>query len=64
MAHKKKAFDKQLKRARQMGCIVIDNGGVKVSIKSPSGELYIAHRSERGMHPVRRFLNSIERATA
>lgn len=60
MKHLSKEFDSILDIARKNGCR-IEDFGLKVRIIPPDRKIsmYIAHRSQRAIHPVRRYLSNI-----
>lgn len=58
--HRSKAFDEILERVRQAGLRYEDLGNkVKIFPNDKSLPMYVAHRSERAVHPVRRYLKNV-----
>jgi len=57
--HISKDFDNLLKIAIDFGCRVIDKGS-KVIFYPPDKNIqpYIAHRSDKAFHPLRRYLKN------
>jgi len=58
--HNSKAFGEMVERARQCGCRIEDLGNkVKIFPIDKSKPFYLAHRSERAVHPARRYLKNV-----
>lgn len=54
--HDCRAFKQLIKVAATAGCVIEPKKSGSVAVKTPNGQMYIAHAGERGYHPLRRFL--------
>lgn len=59
MAHCSHGFAEMVEKAQQLGCTIIDKGNTLI-VRPPNKELgqYTCHKGERGLHPLRRFLEN------
>lgn len=55
-AHDCRAFTNLIKYAATKGCVIEHKKSGSYAVKTPNGQMYIAHAGERGYHPLRRFL--------